>query len=280
MTAPASPSTDQTDGPRTPVVASRRLRSVLLWLGSVFTVITLLVVGFRLLAQVAYDQYLVTETIEATQLAGVGQVRVANTAGSIDVVVSDRSDASVTLDVTDGLFAADRTVGVRSGVLRVETSCDLWFATHCHVDQRLAVPATLPLEVRGRHGNVRVQGASAALRVDGRFGDLVVQGAGGTVSIDHGFGAVTATDLASTDVDVALRFGESTLGFVVAPSDVRVDSRFGSTTIEVPDDGTVYRVTGTTSFGDRSIQVRTDPDSTNLIHVDSAFGEVTIRYAR
>ena len=286
MTAIASPPASPPPPPPPPahtgtvVVAGPRLRRVLLWVGSAVTVVALLLVGFRLLAQVAYDQYVVTEAIDATQLAGVNQVRVSNTAGSITVVASDITDASVTLDVVDGLFAADRSVAIRSGELRVDTSCDVWFATHCRVDQRVAMPASLPLDVRGRHGHVRIEGASAPLRVDGRFGDLVVEGAAGPVSIDHGFGRVTAAGLGGAEVDVTLRFGESRLEFAVTPSDVRVDSRFGSTTIEVPDDGTVYRITGTTSFGDRSIQVRTDPDSSNVIHVDSTFGEVTVRYTR
>ena len=279
MNAVATPSHDQPDIARTPVVAGRRFRRVLLWLGSPLTVLFLGFASFNLLTLVAIDEYQVVTTFSTAELSPVEHVAVTNHTGRIEVVGTSTGDARLEIDVTDGLFRADREERVDGDTLRATASCTLWFTTHCRVDQRLWLPADLSVEVRGEHGDVAIDGVAGALRVNGRFGELNLVDTSGPTTIDHGFGSVTARGLTSTEITVSHRFGDTLLSFSEPPDEVRVDSRFGTTTIELPDDGASYRVTGRSTLGDRRIEVRTDVDSERTIHVDSRFGDVTIRYA-
>jgi hypothetical protein len=262
-----------------PVVASPRLRTVVRWVGGIFAIATLAAGSFKLLTTFAYDQNTVTATYSAAELGPVAEVAIRNSAGDVVVRGSRSREATVTSDVADGLFRARDGHRIEGNRLAVWGSCPVGFTTRCHVHHALDVPAGLDVAVTGRLGNIDVAGMTGALRLDSRFGRVSVEQAGGPLTIDHDFGVLTATALTSPTVEVAHEFGDTTISFVEAPTEVRVRTRFGATVIEVPDDGTAYRITGSTDLGVRTVYVRTDPGSDRVIHVDTRFGDATIRYA-
>lgn len=263
-----------------PVVAGRGVRGVMIGLGSAFTVVALLAGLFRLLSMVAYDQHFENLTFTAAELGSVERTAIRNTTGDVNVFGTAASDAQVEVDVGDGLFRARHHEAIEGGVLALEASCPWSFTTRCRVHHDLHLPAALAVDVHSRMGNVAISDVAGDVAVSGRFGQVSVEGTGGALAIDQRFGEVAARALDSSSVAVDTRFGAVALAFDTAPHDVRITSRFGEVTIELPDDGQAYRVGGSTDFGDRTVDVRIDPDSDRSIHVDSTFGAVTIRYAR
>lgn len=263
-----------------PVVASPRLRTVVRWVGAAFTIATLTAGFFKLLTTFAFDQNTTSATYTTAQLAAVDEVSIQNTAGDVVVRGGPSSDATVTSDVADGLFRAREWNRVDGDQLTVRGSCPMGFATRCHVHHALDVPAGLDLEVSGQLGTVDVSGMTGALRLGGQFGRMSIDGATGPVRIEHGFGELVASGLASPVVEVSHQFGDTTLTFSEPPTNVQITTQFGTTLVEVPDDGAPYRIRGATQLGNRSVEVRTDPASDRVIHIDTQFGDATIRYAR
>jgi hypothetical protein len=263
-----------------PVVARPPLRTWLFRVASALTVLALVASFFKLLTVVAIDEYVVAHRFAGTELAPVDAVAVSNTAGHVQVLAAPGAEVTVDLAVTDGLFRADRDARVDGQTLRVSASCTLWFTTHCRVDQVVAVPVALPVTVSARHGDVSLQGLRGPVSVDARFGPLRLDGLTGAAVVRHEFGELRAIQLGVADLELTHRFGDARLSFVQAPDQVRVEASFGTTVIEVPDDGGAYQVTGSSSFGTRGVEVRTDPNSDRTIHADTRFGDLVIRYAR
>lgn len=265
---------------RLPVTAGPRLRLVVRIVGSVVAATALIGALFNAFNTIAFEDFADKATFSAAELSEVETVVVRNTAGHSEVRVGSDDDVRLATTGTEGLFGLDRANRVSGDQLLLESSCPASFATHCRVDQVVAVPNHLAVDVRGRHGDVRVSGVSQPVNVDSRFGRIELADLSGPVRVRHGFGVIEAHGLSAPSVDVISQFGETTLVFTGVPGDVRVDTRFGQTVIELPDDGTTYRVTGETQFGDRVIEVRTDPASDQVLHVDHQFGDVIIRYTR
>ncbi|MGY6502383.1 MAG: hypothetical protein ACXIVQ_15975 [Acidimicrobiales bacterium] len=266
--------------PPSPVTAGPRLRTTARVVGSVFAVIVLAGTGFSLLNTIAYEHFSVDTSYTGTQLARVESVVLDNSGGGGEIRGTSQAGASLTTTGTDGLISSRHDSRVAGSVLHVDGSCRGTIGTRCRVHQSAAVPSHLSVEARVRHGDLTVADIAGPVAVDTLFGRVDLTDLSGPLELRHGFGLLQAQGLRSTDVDATHQFGQMTLAFVEAPTSVRVDSRFGQTIVEVPDDGTAYRVTGTIEFGERTVSVRTDPDSERTIHVDHQFGDVTIRYTR
>jgi hypothetical protein len=263
---------------RRPVEARPSQRTWILGLASLATVVILAASFLKLLTIVAIDEYTVTATWSPAELATVDRAHLSNRAGRLEVVGGADGTVQVDVEVTDGLFRADRDERIDGDTVRVHARCTLWFTTHCRVDQHIRIPAAMPLTIDARHGDVVLRDLGGSLTSNTGFGPLVLDGIAGDAAIRHEFGELEARRLGSRSMQATHRFGNVHLHFADAPVDVRVEVEFGATVIEVPDDGQAYHVTGSSSFGNRSIQVRTDPNSERVIHLDTRFGDATIRY--
>lgn len=263
-----------------PVSATPRMRRAVRIVGSVVAGLILAVSLFRVLSAIAYDDYVVDTSYPAAEVAGVELLAVDNSAGHTEVRGAPGGGVQLSTEVTDGLFRARHDHRIQGDRLRVDADCPVGFATRCRVDHRVTVPDRFGVEARGRFGDVTVTGITGPVDVDGGFGRVELTGLAGSLRVRHGFGTIEARGLTAPSVDVSNQFGETTLVFATAPTDVRVDAQFGATVIELPDDGTAYRVTGAGDLGNRSVEVRTDPSSERSLHVDHQFGDLTIRYTR
>ena len=70
--------------------------------------------------------------------------------------------------------------------------------------------------------------------------------------------------------------GSVTLAFVAPPTDVTARSSAGAVRVEVPDDGTAYRVDAYSSISEASVGVPRDPLSAHRITASSSAGSVTV----
>ncbi len=265
---------------RRPVAPSPRARRWVIGLASTAAVVLLAGTFFQLLTAIARHEYTVTETWTGADVSAVESARLSNHVGHLEVTGTARDEIRVDVEVTDGLFRARRNEAVVGDQLRTRASCPLWFTTHCRVDQLVTLPADLRTEIDGRHGTVTLTGLAGPVVSDTAFGPLRVAGLAGPTVLRHQFGDLAATGLRSDSLEVRHRFGNTDIEFAEAPTELRVDTQFGTTVIELPDDGAAYRVTGATSFGTRTIDVRTDSESPRHIELDTSFGDAIVRYAR
>lgn len=280
ITPPSPPFPPADASPRQAVVAGRGTRGALLGLGSVFTILALAAAVFRLLTMIAFDQHFENLTFTPAELGPVTTASIRNTTGNINVVGTAGAEAHVEVDVGDGLFRARHREVIDGQTLTLDASCPFSALTRCRVHHNLQLPAGLGVEAYSRIGNMTVADMEGDVAIDGRFGGVTAERLAGPLTVNHRFGEINARQLDSPSVSVDTRFGAAHLGFATAPQNVQVRSRFGEVAIELPDDGTAYRVIGSSNFGDRNIEIRVDPDSDHVLDVDSAFGAITVRYAR
>ena len=162
--------------------------------------------------------------------------------GSVRVVGTD--DPVVTVDVTThgGVRRASHSEQLVGDHLVLHSGCgfDLLTPT-CGVDFVVHVPAAVSVVARG----------------DGTTFDLV-----GT----------------SGDVDVSINGGDVGMRFAAAPHKVKADVNGGRAVVEVPDDGTAYRIDADAEGGSSHGDGRSDPSAQRSIDLHASGGNVSVRY--
>jgi DUF4097 and DUF4098 domain-containing protein YvlB len=128
----------------------------------------------------------------------------------------------------------------------------------CSADLDVTVPPGVTLDLTTARGTLELDGPDTQTRLTTANGSVHVTGA------------------TTRRIDVSTAAGGVTVEFAAVPDDVVVRTAAGSVTIRVPDDGTAYNVTGSTSLGSRRITVPVDIDSKHRIDVSSSVGSVTV----
>jgi DUF4097 and DUF4098 domain-containing protein YvlB len=111
-------------------------------------------------------------------------------------------------------------------------------------------------------------------------GGIEVHGPTGPLRLDTSDGGISATGLRTGDVRASSSDGSVHLSFLSPPTTVSVASSDGSVLVDVPHDGTAYRVDISTSDGSRTVDVPTDPASDRHIAVSTQDGSVQITTLR
>ena len=174
------------------------------------------------------------------------------------------SDAPVT--ATDSGSITEISGGCRGG----------WFS-FCRMSLEVALPADLPLEVRGVNGRIAVNNLTGDLVIQTSNGAVEVRNSVGTVDVRTSNGSITLEDSSSTDVETATTNGQVELDFSSAPRTVEASSTNGAISILVPDDGTAYRIDADTVNGRvETGSVPTESDSVRSISARTTNGAVTI----
>jgi len=108
--------------------------------------------------------------------------------------------------------------------------------------------------------------------------DFVVHVPTATAVVAHADGATI--DLAGTsgNVDLSINGGDVDMQFGSAPHTIKADVNGGRVVVEIPDDGTAYRVDADAEGGSARIGVRTDPSADRAIDVHANGGDVAVRY--
>ena len=211
-------------------------------------------------------------------------------------IAGSATDGSVTLERSSAWSLTRPTVGQRrNGDRLVITSrCPVSVGLGCSGRIRLVVPPQLAVLVTASEGSVQVHDTTGPVTLDVDDAHVTLHRLGGAVTVrtsDGGVtvgdltgqltirtsdGAVDGTGLRSGLVEVQSSDGAVRLGFASAPDLVTVRSRDGSVRVVVPDDRTAYRVSATTSDGDRSVTVPTDVGSDHVLDLQTSDGSITV----
>jgi hypothetical protein len=174
------------------------------------------------------------------------------------------NDASVESD--DSGSITELSGGCRGG----------WFS-FCRMSLEVALPADLPLLVRGTNGSITVEGLTGDLELQTSNGAVEVSGSAGILDLRSTNGGITLEDSESPRVETTTTNGRIDLEFDAAPRSVTATSTNGGVSIRVPDDGEEYRVDAeTVNGGVDTDSIPTDDDAARSLTAQTTNGGITI----
>ena len=196
--------------------------------------------------------------------------------GSITVVGADVDDVTVQAEIGRGLFSTGYDERVVDGALRIDGDCpavsDLW----CDVDVTVTIPERLTVDATSENGTIVVRDVDGDVDVDGHNGAIRLDGTSGRVRVANRNGSIGGEALASASVTATNENGSIELSFSTAPSEVVVRTANGGIAVDVPDDGTPYRVDARSDNGSSDVAVPTDPASDRTLDLATRNGGVRV----
>lgn len=267
---PPSPPAPQPPRPSRPSGRGRRWwRAV----GSVVAVVVLLSALLQVVGLLGRS----TETVRRTlDLDGVLTLVVDSPDGDVSVAGARRSDARVVAHLEHGLWPSRLRVERRGDELVVRSWCPP-VAGWCSARLSVEVPAGLPVVVRSGNGEVVARDLAAPARLRSSNGNVRAVGLGGPAHLSSANGDVTATALGGTRVVATSRNGDVSVDAATPPELLVAESSNGDAEVVVPDDGEPYRLEMSTANGNRTGDVRSDPDSDRRLRITSRNGDVSVR---
>jgi hypothetical protein len=179
--------------------------------------------------------------------------------GDLTIRVTDQHDAEVTTEQHGAFATPHASQTLAHGVLTVRGWCDSTFlGGNCSVDFVVVVPPGTAIDVQNSVGDIRIRGADA---------DLVAHSS---------VGGLELLELASPTVNASSNTGDVTASFARPPRTVRIDTSVGDAAVDVPSDGTHYRVSLKSGMGDQRLRLNSDPLADRTISVSSSVGDVTV----
>jgi DUF4097 and DUF4098 domain-containing protein YvlB len=247
-----------------------------LWLigGSLITVAVLAVFTFNVVNLLAHE--VVTE-VTRVPAADVRLLDVRNADGKVEVVGGQVDEITVTAKVSHGLRPTRYRVDVEDGVLVIRSSCP-FMTSWCGVDQRITVPADLPIQASSSNGRITLEDLSGPVTASCSNGALELTRLSGDLQVDSDNGRVDGSGLESQVVDATSNNGFVRLEFSEPPRTVTASSSNGYVDVVIPDTPVAFRVVAESANGGTDVGVRTDPSSERTIVANSSNGHVEVRY--
>jgi hypothetical protein len=259
------------------MAVSRGMRRPWVGAGAVIALASLGWGTFQVTSALAFDRQKFRESFAATESAAVRTIDVDNSAGSVDIVGSDRGDIAINGAVIRGIESPKHSERIAGDTLEIDASCHS-ISSFCSVDYDIQVPRDVAVRIRASGGGVRVANVTGRQDIGASGGGVRVEGAEGALHLRSSGGGITAVALHSADADVDSSGGGVRLEFIDAPQTVRATSSGGGVTVVIPDTDISYNVDASSSGGGVSRDVRSDPASSRTISVHSSGGGVTVQY--
>jgi DUF4097 and DUF4098 domain-containing protein YvlB len=211
-------------------------------------------------------------------------------ADTIERIQIDLSNGSVTLRggevaqvagervVTRGLQNPAFSERVEGRTLYIESTCFPIGNTWCDVSYVLDIPSSVDVSVDTALGSIRVSDLDGTADLSSATGSIVVEDASGPLRLDSGAGSIEGTRLTSSTVLASTGAGSVALTFAAPPQLVDADAGAGSVDVELPRDGTTYRVDQVPSDTNIRVAVSTDPSSNRVLRLQSGAGSVSVHY--
>jgi hypothetical protein len=247
-----------------------------LWLiaGSLLTLVALGWFTANFVSLLAHETVTEVTTVPA---AGIRLLDVRDADGKVEVVGGQVDEITVTAKVSHGLRPTRYRVNVDDGVLVVRSSCP-FLSTWCGVDQRITVPADLPVQASSDEGQITLEDLSGPVTASCDNGALELTRLSGNLTVDSDNGRVDGSGLESQTVVARSDNGFVRLEFSEPPANVTASSSNGMVDVVIPDTPVAYRVVAESSNGETDVGVRTDPSSERTIVATSSNGHVKVRY--
>jgi hypothetical protein len=221
-----------------------------------------------------------TSTTQQFDLDAGSGLSVAVRNATLDFVESD--DNRVHVEVSGFSWGrSDPVTGDDSGAIpEISGGCRGGLFTICRMNLDVALPADLPLTVRGTNGRITATGLTGNLQLHTSNGAIDVTDSAGELNLGTTNGAITVEDGGSSAVYAETTNGQIDLECDSAPRTVEAESTNGAISIRVPNDGQEYRVEASTVNGRvETGSVPEDSDSFRTLSARTTNGAVTMEAA-
>jgi len=274
--------------PSLPMTTSRRIA---LAVGAPLAIIAIGHLGLTEIAWAGQGSYPVRLTIPMDGQAA----SIAIDSGQLDVGPGTGSTLRLTGTAHYSLVRSSVTWTSAGSGVSVNSRCPFPYGS-CGFDARAVIPAGAQATVHDASGDVTVRGLTGPVSIADDSGNIVAAALSGGVSISNhsgdvsgsalagprveiedNSGNITVVGLTSMNVSASDDSGDITLTFIRVPDAVRVIDHSGNITVVLPRGSTAYNVTATTSSGQRTVSVPTNPSSPHVITVQDDSGDVTVR---
>ncbi len=212
-------------------------------------------------------------------------------ADTIERIQIDLSNGSVTLRagevahvagervVTRGLQNPAFSERVEGRTLYIESTCFPIGNTWCDVSYVLDVPSTIDVKAHTAIGSVLISNLSGGADVSSATGTVTVEDVSGPLVLGSGAGSISGSGLQSLSVEASTGAGSVDLRFAAAPQRVIAEAGAGSVDIELPRDGTSYKIEEVPgSDANVRVAVNTDPSSDRVLRLESGAGSVSVHH--
>jgi DUF4097 and DUF4098 domain-containing protein YvlB len=236
-------------------------------------------------------------TVKNVSFKDAKTIRLDSSSGSVSIRGGDGPSVTGSRKVVRSFTKPSvRETVSEDGVLLLRTRCGGFLAVNCEVNYTLNAPKGVRIEgqtsggsiklievvgdvdVKSSAGGITAQKMGGALKLDSSAGSVRVEGASGPLDLSSSAGGVTVIGATSETVKADSSAGSVNITFVRAPMTVDAESSAGGVKIVVPEDSEAYRVDASTSAGDSTIEIKTDPKSKRAIKVRSSAGNVSVKY--
>jgi hypothetical protein len=213
--------------------------------------------------------------------AGVRTLHMDLSFESVDVVGSSTA-TGVTMTRTFHWSTArpDIVARLSGDTLTVTSHCPWSPGMPCTGHVRLVVPTATRVVGGSSDGHLTVRRLTGPMNLSTSDGGLEVHRATGPLRLHTSDGGISATGLRSGVLRASTSDGSVHLSFLAPPTTVHVTSGDGSVLVEVPHDGTAYRVDVNTSDAAHTVDVPTDPSSARHVAVTTQDGSVRVQTLR
>jgi hypothetical protein len=218
-----------------------------------------------------------TSTNEQRDLDAGAGVSVSVRNATLDFVPSDDGQVHVERSGFSWGNTSSLETDDSGPITQISGGCRGGLFSMCRMALEVALPADLPLLVRGTNGKITVDELTGDLDLETSNGAVEVSDSAGRLDVRTTNGSITLDDSASGRVDASTTNGAVDLQFSSAPRTVTASSTNGAITILVPDDGEEYQVSADTINGRVNTDtVPADNDSARALTARTTNGAVTI----
>jgi Putative adhesin len=268
------------------------MKRALLTFGAVITVLMIGAGAYTLAAAAARET-----TTKKVNFAKVKIIRLDSGAGGVTIRGgSGPSVIGTRNEVRSFTKPSIRETLTDDGVLTLRNRCSNFISVNCEVNYTLTAPKGVRIEgttsggsiklselvgqvnVSSSAGGITAEKMAGSLRLKSSAGSVRVDTASGPLDLASSAGGVTVTNSTSETVKADSSAGSINLTFVSEPMTVDADSSAGGVHIVVPQGSSAYAVDASTSAGNATVKVKTDPSSKRTMKVRSSAGNVSVRY--
>ncbi|MFD7154636.1 DUF4097 domain-containing protein [Kribbella sp. NPDC059898] len=208
------------------------------------------------------------------------ELTVKAASAKIEVRPGDGTEVKVERQFERSVFGSDPKDSYNDGRLELDTGGCGFLSFGCKTSYVLTVPRNVKLTLEGSSGHVTVSGLEAGADLKTSSGTIEVHDVSGPLDLRSSSGNVDADGLTSTAVAAHSSSGNMTLDFTAVPQSVEAKASSGNVSIELPPGDTTYKLDTETSSGDRSANVKSDPNAARTITARTSSGDVSIDYTR
>lgn len=194
------------------------------------------------------------------------------TTGGQEVVVDYTSSAGLLGDI-------EVTIEQSGDVLHIDQDCTGFIINFgCDASFQVTIPTGVQVSGVTSNGAVALAGLDRPADVATSNGAITLDGLTASVVARTSNGSIIGSALGSDVVDLVTSNGRITLSFVAAPSSVTVRSSNGALEVLLPPDAPPYAVDTSTSNGNVTTDIRTDPSAAESISMRTSNGNITLGF--